>query len=461
MSPGAENTGAEAEKSRDSFNQGLWAKTRNIESDVNVKYTYTTPTFQQPPQPHPGETGMMHGPLDQHPWLSRCIMSDARNPMPLPILSNVLLALREDTGLRDCFAFDQFARCPVLTRSIGNIVNEIPEHDLDDDDLADIQKYLQDAGLKHVAKDVVHQAVNRYSKDWSFHPVREFFDHLPEWDQTPRLRTWLSVYAGCELNKYTMEIGAKFLIGMVARIFDPGCKMDYMLILEGPQGKLKSTLLSTLAEPWFSDHIPDISSKDAQISLRGKWLIEVAEMHAFSKAEASQLKSFLSRREEYFRPPYGRMEVREPRSCVFAGTTNKDAYLRDETGGRRFWPARCVDKILVSALERDRALLFAEALHRYRNKEHWWPDNEFEQEFIVPEQRARYEADAWEEKIEEYLKTVSEITIGELAFLGLGIPNASLGKREQMRIAAILENLGWERRRTGGGKRRFWARRTL
>ncbi len=377
----------------------------------------------------------------------------------LPVLANALEALRIDPKIRDAFAFDEMLCAPVLTHPVGRPIDpEFAERPATDDDVTVLQEYLQRNGLKRIAKDAVHQAMAARAKENSFHPVRDYLSRL-EWDGARRINVWLTTYLGAELTPYSQAIGEMCLISMVARVFEPGSKCDHMVVLEGGQGKGKSTACRTLGGNWFSDALPDITAgKDASQHLRGKWLIEISEMHAMNRAESAQLKSFISRQVERYRPSYGRLEVIEPRQCMFIGTTNQAAYLRDETGGRRFWPVKVGD-IDVHRLADARDQLFAEAVHQFHEGAQWWPDREFEAKHIRSEQEKRYEADVWEDLIKVYLDVSTKVTVSEVANSALSFEAARIGTADQRRITAIMERLGW--RRDNDGKpdwqgKRWW-----
>jgi predicted P-loop ATPase len=390
-------------------------------------------------------------------WLSDCILSETGKP--IPNLANAATALRADPKLVGLFAYDEMARATVLTRPIGKEdAADFEPRAVTDVDIADLQEMLQKLGIPRLPKDTVHQAVDMIAHEQRFHPVRQYLEGL-QWDNIPRVGMWLSSYLGADANEYTEKIGVMFLISMVARIYRPGVKADHMLIFEGQQGILKSSACAVLAGQWFSDSLPELrEGKDVSMHLRNRWLVEVAEMHAFSRAEATQLKSFISRRDERYRPSYGRREVEEKRQCVFIGTTNADCYLKDPTGGRRFWPVKC-GIINIEALERDRDMLFAEAVILFKTGIPWWPHKDFERNVIMPEQAARYDADCWEEQIARYLHGKDKVTIGEVARDGLGIETPRIGTGEQRRIAGIMETLDWDRLPKDREGKRWWVPR--
>jgi predicted P-loop ATPase len=386
-------------------------------------------------------------------WLDRCILGETGKP--LAVLANALIALR--AALPELFIYDAMLCAPILLHALARDEVDFTPRPVTDVDVGLVQERLQHLGLKRIAKDVVHQAVDIIASENEIHPVRDYLNGLT-WDGTEQLLQFFPGYFGTEKTEYTQAIGPMFVVAMVARILNPGCKADYMVVLEGPQGTLKSTACHVLGGQWFSDNLPDINaSKDAAQHLRGKWLIEVSEMHSVGKAEAALLKSFITRTHERYRPSYGRKEVIEPRQCIFVGTTNRAAYLRDETGGRRFWPIKCC-KITVDALARDRDQIFAEAVALYRNEFKWWPDAQFERDHIKPQQAGRYEADVWEDSVRDYVEPKTRVTVGEVGRHAIGIETARIGTADQRRIAAALEQLGWKRQNQSWDGKRYWTK---
>jgi predicted P-loop ATPase len=383
-------------------------------------------------------------------------------------VGNVLLAFDQEPELVGAFAYDGMACCEILLRPLFKPDPGFISRPVIDTDLFAVQEFLQWRGFRRLGKDATNDAISKHAREHTFHPIRDYLDRLT-WDSKPRLDTWLTECLGAEKNAYTQKVGRMFLISMVARIYKPGCKVDYMMVLEGEQGLLKSSACSILAgEEYFSDQLPDVTTKDASQHLRGKWVIEVAELYTYSRAAVDHFKAFLTRQTERYRAAWGRKEAHEPRQCVFVGTTNKALYLKDATGNRRSWPIKA-GNIDLDRLRNNRDQLLAEACHLYRKGTHWWPDRKFERETIREEQEARYEPDVWEEPIQRYLDRLpapKKTTVLDVAIYALGYeekpplvspyqpspargtPVNRLSTNDQHRIAAVLTHLRWTPKRT-------------
>lgn len=186
-------------------------------------------------------------------------------------------------------------------------------------------------------------AVAKVTDDRSYHPIREFIDNLPEWDGIKRVDTLLVDYLGANDNEHVRAVTRKTLCAAIKRVLCPGCKFDSMLVLNGPQGVGKSTLIAKLAGEWFSDslNLGDTKDKTAAEKLQGYWILEIGELAGLKKAEVETLRSFLSRQNDIYRAAFGKRATPHLRQCVFFGTTNAESgYLRDTTGNRRFWPVK-------------------------------------------------------------------------------------------------------------------------
>jgi len=224
--------------------------------------------------------------------------------------------------------------------------------------------------------------------------------------------------------------------------------------LEGAQGTLKSTALKTLGHPWFTDEIADLGSKDAAMQVRGVWIVEIAELDAMQKSEVSKVKAFISRSTDRYRPPYGRHVIEVARESVFAGMVNHDRYLKDETGGRRFWPVKC-GFIDIASLKRDRDQLWAEAVARYRSGENWWLDSPELSLAAAEEQRERFDEDPWEPQIATWIEDRESVTIDQILHDCIMKPLKDCTQADKNRVGRVLRALNWVRKRVqiGRGKR--------
>jgi predicted P-loop ATPase len=270
------------------------------------------------------------------------------------------------------------------------------------------------------------------------------------WDRIPRLDTWLTRYLGVADSPYVRAVGSRFPISAVARVFDPGCQADHMLILEGPQGILKSSALRALAGAhWFTDRISSLGGKDSSMEVAGVWFIEMSELDALTRATNSAIKSFITQRNDRFRPPCGKHVMERPRQCVFVGTINPmGGYLRDTTGARRFWPVTC-GLIDLEALVRDRDQLWAEAVVRFQAGARWWLETPELEGMAAAEQQARLAVDAWEEKVSKWLAGRGDVSVGEVLVGALGLPPESWSQSAQNRVATILKSHGFKQYRPG------------
>lgn len=315
---------------------------------------------------------------------------------------------------------------------------------------------IQDAAMK---KGLINNSTkNRY------HPVKDYLNELPTWDNEPRADHWLKETLGSKdaPDEYLRAVGSRFLIGAVRRIVNSpeATKVDNMLVFEGLQGDGKSTLIEALFTPWHGDTPLPLGDKDAYINIRGSWGYELAEMDSFNKATVSTAKSFLSSHTDNFRPPFGTKNMKYPRQTVLIGSVNHSEYLTDSSGNRRYWPI-WADKVNIEWLKDNREQLWAEALHRFRQGEIHWVDHKIEPELVAIikyEQALREHPDAWEAKLflwmddgqcfKEHYSTI------DLLIDVLEIDIRSVNKSHEMKLSNAMQKLGWtrQRRRVEGHK---------
>jgi len=378
------------------------------------------------------------------------IQKDGRGK-PRRNLHNLFLFLKESPGLGRSLRFNEFA---------GRV--EWAGKMLADEDIIEIRLIIeeagQDVGFEPQAVDV-RQAVYRHAQENKFDPVREYLDGL-KWDKSPRIDTWLNDYMGAPSHEMIAVFGAKFLIGSVARAYDPGCQMDNMLVFEGKQGAGKTTAVAALfGRDYMISSISDFKSRDASIYLQGRWVAEIAELAALSKTDIRDVKKFLTETVDQYRPVNGKEVIDRPRRTVFVGTTNEHQYLKDATGNRRFWPVPC-GAVDVDRIAADRDQLWAEAVHRYRSGEPWWLTDDAQIVASEAVQGDRAEQDPWGEFIDSWLdepenKSIEFVTAAHILRHALKMTADRIGRIDEMRVAHHLSKRGWKhnkRRPYPGGK---------
>lgn len=289
----------------------------------------------------------------------------------LSTINNVLLVMENDPYLRGRFAFDEFSRREVALKPLPwrNLKN-VPAPLIDVDD-AGLRFYLEKSyNITSIGK--IDDGVKLALLKNSFHPVRDYLDACI-WDGTNRLDTFLIDYLGAEDTEYVRTVTRKALIAAVARIYDPGCKFDHAITLIGDEGIGKSTIFYNMAPAWFTDSIHTVTGKEAYEQLQGVWLVEIAELSGFRRADAEAIKAFISARKDRYRVAYGRRVEDFPRQVLMICTTNKRNFLISEDGNRRFWPVICgITKPLLDFMEipgHVASLIWAEACEAYRGGE--------------------------------------------------------------------------------------------
>jgi predicted P-loop ATPase len=395
----------------------------------------------------------------QPDWTDRLIL-DEDNKI-VANLANLIVILREAPKWNGVLGYDEFnARTVIRQRPPWG--QEAPDSPWTDHHESLTRVWFQSEKINPSAGDV-GRAVQAAARHRVFHPVHDYFNSLV-WDGVPRGDTWLIVYFHADDTPYMRAIGPRYLISAVARIYQPGAKVDHVLVLEGPQGKQKSEALRTLAknDSWFTDRLSHVASKDAAQEMAGVLIIEIAEMDALTRATASAMKSFLTRRRDRFRPPFGKHLTTLPRQCVFAGTINPPAegYLRDTTGARRLWPVACRGTIDLAGLEKVRDQLWAEAVYRFKAGAPWWLETPELEALATAEQEARFVVDGWEAPIAEWLGGRTDVSVGEVLTHVFGLAKQQHSQSAQTRVARILAHrLGFKKHRPrvrGDRENRYW-----
>lgn len=398
-------------------------------------------------------------PLANNKWQNLFVLNRERKPAST--VANVILALSHDDAWKEVLAYSTFVgdivclKPPpwrgILKPGEDALTPKSEDYYWTDRDTTRAAAYLATKYGLLVQSHTVAEALEVVAEQKKMHPVRDWLAGL-KWDKKKRLDDWLVRLAGAEDSKYTRAVTSKWMVGLVARVFEPGCMFRMMLILEGPQDIRKSTALRTLAmrDEWFLETSIEMGNKDSYQALRGKWLVEFGELDSLSRSEVSKVKQYISERTSSYRPSYGRRFVDFRRQCGFAGSTNDSQYLKDETGATRFHPIGVTRSIDIEGLEKEVEQLWAEAVVRYRaGEEPFLRDEDVKREAALITE-SRRQVHPWEDPVMRWLRRLplarreGGVTTYEVLVEAVLKDVGSLTRGDEMSAAAVLRACGWE-----------------
>ncbi|ERI06483.1 virulence-associated E family protein [Aneurinibacillus aneurinilyticus] len=306
-------------------------------------------------------------------WISKLKVNE-KTGFPLSTARNAEIIL-SNGPFKGVLAYDAFGNTEVIRKPLPWRDREYKHEDYEPWLGADDRRLEHWLGKTYEFKSsaIIKNAFTEVAHANKFHPIIEYLE-AQEWDGVERLDSLCIHYLGAEDSAYVREVTRKMLVAAVKRLYEPGCKFDYMLVLVGPQGAGKSTIIQMLAQRWFSDSLKTFDTKEAGEHLQSAWIFEFGELAGMSKTEVDEIKQFITKRSDKYRVAYDRVITDFPRKCVFFGTTNNWDFLKDPTGNRRFWPVtvdptKRTKNMFTELSEYEIGQIWAEALQAYRNGE--------------------------------------------------------------------------------------------
>lgn len=386
-------------------------------------------------------------------------------------MHNILVFLRHNYKYSGLFRYNRFSGKVIIHKEPfwqGLIGEKFRVTEVGDNHIVYMEASMAKDGLA-ATDNKIHRAIYAVGKENWINPPLEYFNSLT-WDKVPRLSTWLFRYLGASGDEeYLSAVGMAFLVAGVARIYNPGCKAENMLVLEGKQGLMKSTALSVLAnigrgdgeESYFCDTLgfDQINEKDTVLKTQGKLIIEIPDLAGLGSREIEAVKAWMSIQNDEIRVPYGKEMEKFPRQFILAGSTNESHWLKDQTGNRRFWPVKC-GKIDINSLKDDREQLWSEAVQMYKNDAIWWIGRDSKAWAKAEiEQSERLQEDIWHQPIQRFVKCLNFVTVREI-LESFKIELKDQNQRQQRQVADILKKIGFvnKKKRINGEAVSGWER---